>query len=67
MSRVLNVLREEQKSLQKQLNAVGAALKALGGWASSGKVVRKGKKMSAATKAKIRAAAKARWAKVKKA
>jgi hypothetical protein len=69
MSRALTVLREERALLQRQLNALDAAITALSG--NVEKVVRrggrKGRKMSAATKAKIRASAKARWAKIKKA
>jgi hypothetical protein len=75
MLRAIQVLGEERIRLQRELSAVEQALKALGGInsygpggrASSGKTAkRKGKPMSAATKAKIRASAKARWAKIKK-
>ena len=70
MPNVVELLQKEKKVLEKRLSAISQAIKALGGWASSGKqvkkAVRKGKKMSEATKAKIRASAKARWAKIKK-
>jgi len=64
----LNVLREERTALQRQLKGVETAIAALGGTVARKvrKVARKGKKMSEATKAKIRASAKARWAKIKK-
>ena len=51
--------------MRKQLDAVRAAIKILGGRVtSSGKRIgRKKRKMSAATRAKISKATKARWAK----
>jgi hypothetical protein len=69
-----DTLREEKKRLLRDLNAVEAHLRAIGGELPNKrtinkavkKVVRKGKRMSEATKAKLRAAAKARWAKIKK-
>jgi hypothetical protein len=72
MSRALNILREERTTLLRQLKGIEGAIKALGGDVRKELrreltvVKKKGKKMSEATKAKIRAAAKARWAKVKK-
>ena len=69
---ILAALRREETKLQKhadkvrqQLNAVRAARKILGReGASSGKRIgRKRRKMSAAARAKIGKAAKARWAK----
>ncbi len=68
MANVVELLQAEKKVLERRLKAVSQAIRALGGTATRkiGKVARKGKKMSEATKAKIRAAAKARWAKVKK-
>ncbi len=68
---ILAALRQAEAKLQKQadtvrqqLHAVRAARKILGrGVASTGKVGRKKRKMSAATKAKISKATKARWAK----
>jgi hypothetical protein len=70
MTNVIELLHKEKKVLEHRLSAISQAIKALGGWASSGRQIksvrRKGKKMSEATKAKLRAAAKARWAKIKK-
>lgn len=67
MANVVELLHKEKKVLEKRLSALERAIKALGGWASSGKQVKKTvRKMSAATKAKIAKSAKARWAKIKK-
>jgi hypothetical protein len=68
MANVVELLEAEKKVLEHRLNAVSQAIRALGGAATRkiGKVARKGKKMSAGTKAKIAKAAKARWAKIKK-
>jgi len=69
MSKALEVLREERMTLARQLDAIDNAIKALSGGSSSGPVKRrttKGSHMSEETKAKIRASAKARWAKLKK-
>jgi hypothetical protein len=71
MSRALDILREERVTLLRQLKGVEGAITALTGEVKREvkrelKVVTKqGKKMSAATKAKIAKAAKARWAKIK--
>jgi hypothetical protein len=71
MANVVELLHKEKKVLEHRLWAISQAIKALGGWASSSKQVkslkRKSKKMSEATKEKLRKAAKARWAKIKKA
>ena len=63
MSNVIAVLNEERARVAHRLAALDAAIKALGH-----EVVAKGKrkKMSAAARAKISAAQKKRWAKVKK-
>ena len=68
MPNVVDLLEAEKKVLEHRLKAVSQAIHALSGTAKRkiGKVARKGKKMSAATKAKIAKAAKARWAKIKK-
>jgi len=74
---VVKVLQEERSLLQKRLSALDAAITALsageatggeatGGEAAGGEATGK-KPMSAATKRKLSLAAKARWAKVKKA
>jgi hypothetical protein len=67
MSRALQVLREERSLLQKQLNALDAAISALSGGQETHEKRNSGKRtMSEATKEKLRKAAKARWAKIKK-
>jgi hypothetical protein len=70
IANVVELLHKEKKILEHRLFSFVKAMKALGGCPSSVKQVksvkRKGKKMSEATKAKLRAAAKARWAKIKK-
>jgi hypothetical protein len=69
MPNVVELLEAEKTVLLHRLDAVSKAISALSGKVKK-KVVkakRKGKKMSEATKAKIRASAKARWAKIKKA
>ena len=62
---ILAALKREEEKLQKQADTVRAAIKILGGRVtSSGKRIgRKKRKMSAATRAKISKATKARWAK----
>ena len=60
----LGVLKKERAELAGRLKALDSAIIIIGGQTAGSKS--KGK-MSEATKAKIRAAAKARWAKVKKA
>jgi hypothetical protein len=64
MSNVIEVLNEERTRVARRLAALDAALKALG---HKGEVkVKRTWKMSAAARAKISKAAKARWAKLKK-
>jgi hypothetical protein len=70
----IKFLKQEQVILKKQLIRIEKALSALGGDIKKGvtkaftkKRTRKRKPMSEATKAKLRAAAVKRWAKVKKA
>ena len=69
MSRALGVLREERALLQRQLNALDQAIKALsGGWVSSGRKVEKsvkkhGRVWTPAMRAAASKRAKARWAK----
>jgi hypothetical protein len=69
MSRVIQVLTEEKKRLERELSVVSKALASLGGTVGTKvkTVETKVKTMSAATRAKIAKAAKARWAKIKKA
>jgi hypothetical protein len=68
MADVVGLLREEKKMLQKRLGALDKAIEALVGDVADDvkKTVKKGKKMSAATKLKLSKAAKARWAALKK-
>jgi hypothetical protein len=64
MSNVIAVLNEERARVARRLAALDAALKALG---HEGEVkVKRTWKMSAAARAKISKAAKARWAKIKR-
>ena len=60
-------MKREEAKLQEQADTVRAAIKILGGRAtSSGKRIgRKKRKMSAAARAKISKATKARWAKMR--
>jgi hypothetical protein len=62
---ILAALKREEGKLQKQADTVRAAIKALGGGVtSSGKRIgRKKRVMSAAARARISKATKARWAK----
>ena len=64
---ILAALKREEAKLQKQADTVRAAIKILAGRvAGSGKRIgRKKRVMSAATKAKISKATKARWAKLR--
>jgi len=68
MTDLLNMLHDERASLVRKLAGVDAAIHALNG--GSAVSVKAGKKrtwkMSAATRTKISAAAKKRWAKIKK-
>jgi hypothetical protein len=64
MSNVIAVLNEERARVAHRLAALDAALKALGHEAEV--KVKRTWKMSAAGRAKISKAAKARWAKIKK-
>jgi hypothetical protein len=66
---VIAALQTEATKLKKQLDTVLRAMHLLGGGKSKGKgkgVPIKRRRMSAAGKARIAAAQKARWAKVKK-
>jgi hypothetical protein len=64
---ILAALKREEAKLQKQADTVRAAIKVLGGGVtSSGKRVgRKKRVMSAAARARIAKAQRARWAKVR--
>jgi hypothetical protein len=60
---VVQMLRKEQARLSKELNAIGTALSAFGAAYANGTATRR--KISAAGRARIAAAQRARWAKVK--
>lgn len=62
MDKALEVLHELRDTLKHKLTGVEGAIAALVGKAPAKK---RGKKMSEATKAKLRKAQKARWAKVR--
>src|SRR5712671_3703773 len=62
---IIKQLKQERDRVEKQLSGLNAALTAFAGVYSGGKPVRKRRKMSAKSRAKIAAAQRARWAKVK--
>ena len=64
---ILSALKNEATKLQQQLDALNSAMKILGGKnsVSSGNGRRKKRHFSAASKAKMAASQKARWAKIK--
>jgi len=61
---IVQLLKTERLRLQKHLGAIDAAISALNGDGVSGRVSRR-RKMSAEARAKISAAAKKRWAKLR--
>ncbi len=69
MADLVALLKEEQKQLQKKLAGLEKAIEALSGDVAADvkRAVKRGGKMSEATKQKLRIAAKKRWAAVKKA
>jgi len=62
---IVSSLRKEESKLSQQLETIRTAIKMLGGKASPTK--RTKRKLSAASRAKIAAAQRKRWAKVRKA
>ena len=62
---IVTLLKGERDKMARQLNGLDAAIQALSGLNSTRSAARGPKKMSAASRAKISAAQKARWAKVK--
>lgn len=64
---ILSALKSEASKLQRQLDTLNSAIKALGGGNSVSRPNSRGKKrhFSAASKAKMAASQKARWAKIK--
>ena len=68
MADLVGLLKQEQKILQHKLAGLEKAIEALSGEVAKDvkQAAKRGKKMSAATKAKLSKAATARWAKIKK-
>ena len=64
LSSLVKQLKKERDRVAKQLSGMDAALRAFAG-VNGGKPVRKRRKMSAKSRAKIAAAQRARWAKVR--
>jgi hypothetical protein len=64
LSSIVKQLRKERDRVQKQLSGLNAALTAAVVY--GGKQIRKRRKMSAKSRAKIAAAQRARWAKFRK-
>lgn len=63
---VLHTLKSERDRLQKEVNKLNTAIKALGGGIGDGPATRsKRPTLSAAARARIAAAQRARWAKVR--
>ena len=65
LSSLVKQLKQERDRVEKQLSGLNAALTAFAG-VYGGKPVRKRRKMSAKSRAKIAAAQRRRWAKVRK-
>ena len=66
LRRAESQLEKQLVSIQGELDKVRGALKLLAGKSATGKTGRKRRKMSAATRKKMAASAKARWAKTGK-
>ena len=65
VSGIVNQLKKERDRAEKQLSALNAALSAFVGAYKGAKPTRKRRKLSAKGRARIAAAQRARWAKVK--
>lgn len=65
LSGIMKQLHQERVRLERQLAGINAALTAFAGVYTGAKPTRKGRKLSAAGRARIAAAQKARWAKFK--
>ena len=63
VSSIVKQLRNERDRVERQLSGIDAALRAFASVYSGGRPVRKRRKMSAKSRAKIAAAQLARWAK----
>jgi hypothetical protein len=66
VSSILKQLKRERDRVEKQLTGLNAALTAFANVYGGGKPSRKRRKMSAKSRAKIAAAQRRRWAKVRK-
>ena len=67
VSSIVMQLKKERDRVEKQLTGMDAALRAFASVYSNGQPIRKRRKMSAKSRAKIAAAQRRRWAKYKKA
>jgi hypothetical protein len=65
LSRIVNQLKKERAQVERQLSGLDAALRAFANVYSGGSKTKPRRKMSAKGRARIVAAQKARWAKVK--
>jgi hypothetical protein len=65
LSSLVKQLKQERDRVEKQLSGLNAALTAFAGVYSGDKAVRKQRKLSAASRARIAAAQRRRWAKVR--
>ena len=65
LSSLVKQLKKERDRVERQLSGLNAALTAFAGVYSGGKPVCKRRKMSAKSRAKIAAAQRRRWAKVR--
>ena len=65
LTSLVKQLKKERDRVAKQLSGMDAALRAFAGVYSDGQPSRKRRKMSAASRAKIAAAQRRRWAKVR--
>jgi hypothetical protein len=65
VSSIVKQLKQERDRVEKQLSGMDAALRALAGVYSEGQPNRKRRKMSAKSRAKIAAAQRRRWVKVR--
>jgi hypothetical protein len=66
VSSIMKQLKQERDRVEKQLSGLNAALTAFANVYSGGKPVRKRRKMSVESRAKIAAAQRRRWAKFRK-
>jgi len=65
LSGIVKQLKKERDLVEKQLSGLNAALSAFAGVYAGSKPTRKRRKLSAKARAKIAAAQRARWAKVR--